>query len=274
MKMQVHIYLSGDSKIQVLLQGQAQGAATFGDLDTFVRFIEGMRKRGNIHAPTVRIHKDQRIAADNIVWEPEKEAMTPYLAEWNALLDAVRQKLPWLPVVTGRVVESGEVSERFLWDLRQTALELICENYAGHLRALAHLRAGGSSGALNLGTGVGHSVKDVVAAVVPLDAAAFDRHTRAVLLVVRHQAVIFPVHQRRRDHEVGGRPVAGNRDVPDHRHAQQRLHIRIVRLRFQWIPEEDQKINLVGDDLGSDLLIAAQGTALQADYRGFQSLGQ
>lgn len=44
MKMQVHIYLSGDNKIQVLLQGQAQGAATFGDLDTFVRFIEGCQE--------------------------------------------------------------------------------------------------------------------------------------------------------------------------------------------------------------------------------------
>jgi len=50
MKMQVHIYLSGDNKIQVLLQGQAQGAATFGDLDTFVRFIEGCQDFINKYA--------------------------------------------------------------------------------------------------------------------------------------------------------------------------------------------------------------------------------
>ncbi|MEN6424696.1 MAG: glycosyl hydrolase [Phycisphaerales bacterium] len=44
--------------------------------------------------------------------------------------------LPYLPVVTGRVVESLEISERFLWDLRQTAQELVIENHAQHLKVL------------------------------------------------------------------------------------------------------------------------------------------
>ncbi|MCX7046819.1 MAG: glycosyl hydrolase [Candidatus Sumerlaeota bacterium] len=44
----------------------------------------------------------------------------------------------YLPVMTGRVVESLEVSERFLWDLRQTILELITENHAAYLAELAH----------------------------------------------------------------------------------------------------------------------------------------
>ena len=35
-----------------------------------------------------------------------------------------------LPAMTGRVVDSLEVSERFLWDLRQTISDLIVENYA------------------------------------------------------------------------------------------------------------------------------------------------
>ncbi len=43
-----------------------------------------------------------------------------------------------LPAVTGRVVDSSEVSERFLWDLRQTVSDLLVENYAGHLADLAH----------------------------------------------------------------------------------------------------------------------------------------
>jgi UDP-glucose-4-epimerase GalE len=34
-----------------------------------------------------------------------------------------------------------------------------------HVRALAHLAAGGASGAINLGTGYGHSVREVIAAV-------------------------------------------------------------------------------------------------------------
>ena len=45
---------------------------------------------------------------------------------------------PYLPVMTGRVVDSLEISERFLWDLRQTVLELIAESHAGHLAELAH----------------------------------------------------------------------------------------------------------------------------------------
>jgi hypothetical protein len=44
--------------------------------------------------------------------------------------------LHYLPAITGRVVDSMEVSERFLWDLRQTAQELIIENHAEHLKAL------------------------------------------------------------------------------------------------------------------------------------------
>ncbi len=62
---------------------------------------------------------------------------------WTARFREAFQKrrgydlLPYLPVVTGRVVESLEVSERFLWDLRQTVSEMIVEHHGRHLRALA-----------------------------------------------------------------------------------------------------------------------------------------
>lgn len=46
--------------------------------------------------------------------------------------------LRFLPVFTGRVVESLEVSERFLWDVRRTVSELVIENYAGQFHRLAH----------------------------------------------------------------------------------------------------------------------------------------
>ena len=46
--------------------------------------------------------------------------------------------LPWLPVMTGRVVDSLEASERFLWDLRKTISELNNDNYAGRAAELAH----------------------------------------------------------------------------------------------------------------------------------------
>lgn len=44
----------------------------------------------------------------------------------------------YLPVFTGRIVDSQEKSERFLWDFRRTLADLMAENYAGHLRELAN----------------------------------------------------------------------------------------------------------------------------------------
>ncbi len=44
--------------------------------------------------------------------------------------------LAFLPAVTGRPVNSLETSERFLWDLRQTAQELVLENHALRLKEL------------------------------------------------------------------------------------------------------------------------------------------
>lgn len=41
---------------------------------------------------------------------------------------------PFYPVYAGLIVESREISERFLWDLRLTSQELILENHAGHIK--------------------------------------------------------------------------------------------------------------------------------------------
>ena len=46
--------------------------------------------------------------------------------------------LPFLPTVTGRVVESTEASERFLWDLRRTVCDLFADNYFGYFGDLCH----------------------------------------------------------------------------------------------------------------------------------------
>jgi len=46
--------------------------------------------------------------------------------------------VPYLPVLSGRVVESPEVSERFLWDFRRTVADLWAENYVGHFTELCH----------------------------------------------------------------------------------------------------------------------------------------
>lgn len=69
-------------------------------------------------------------------WENGAQNWTPKMrGEFERLRGY--DPLPWLPVMTGRVLGSLEQSERFLWDLRQTVSDLIVENYAGHLRALA-----------------------------------------------------------------------------------------------------------------------------------------
>ncbi|MCA9239901.1 MAG: hypothetical protein KDA37_06870 [Planctomycetales bacterium] len=48
--------------------------------------------------------------------------------------------LPYLPTVTGRVVENTAVSERFLWDFRRTIADLFCEKYYARFAELCHRR--------------------------------------------------------------------------------------------------------------------------------------
>lgn len=45
--------------------------------------------------------------------------------------------LPYLPVMAGRVIQSREVSERFLYDVRRTIADLVADNYFGHMQTLA-----------------------------------------------------------------------------------------------------------------------------------------
>ncbi len=51
----------------------------------------------------------------------------------------------FLPGMAGRIVGNREITERFLWDLRQTISETLLDNYAGHMRDLAHKRGIGLS---------------------------------------------------------------------------------------------------------------------------------
>ena len=45
---------------------------------------------------------------------------------------------PYFVTFSGRAVKSVAESERFLWDMRLTAQELVLQNYAGHLKELGH----------------------------------------------------------------------------------------------------------------------------------------
>jgi hypothetical protein len=70
-------------------------------------------------------------------WEVDAQNWTAHFRE------EFRQKrgydlLSFLPVITGRIVGSQEISERFLWDFRQTIAELLLENYAQEWQRLVH----------------------------------------------------------------------------------------------------------------------------------------
>jgi predicted dehydrogenase len=66
--------------------------------EDFATYIHGTRCAakfsGNVHAPTSWLYKDQRIDQANIAWQPEKETVNPWQAEWDVLLAAIRQDRP------------------------------------------------------------------------------------------------------------------------------------------------------------------------------------
>ncbi len=53
--------------------------------------------------------------------------------------------LPFYPVYAGNIVGSPEISERFLWDLRQTSQELILDYHAGQVKKYSHRHGFGLS---------------------------------------------------------------------------------------------------------------------------------
>jgi hypothetical protein len=53
---------------------------------------------------------------------------------------------PWLPVLTGRVVESAESSDRFLWDFRRALADMLAEYHYDQITALLKARGMGHYG--------------------------------------------------------------------------------------------------------------------------------
>ena len=70
-------------------------------------------------------------------WEAGTQNWTPLMRQ-EFLKRCGYDLLPFLPVFSGRVVDSLEVSERFLWDFREVVAQLMMENYAGRMRQLAN----------------------------------------------------------------------------------------------------------------------------------------
>jgi hypothetical protein len=63
---------------------------------------------------------------------------------WTSGFDKIFEKhsgydlMPYLPAITGRVVENVGTTERFLWDFRRTIADTMAENYFGYFKELAH----------------------------------------------------------------------------------------------------------------------------------------
>lgn len=72
-------------------------------------------------------------------WEVGAGNWTPHMREEFKRLRGY-DTTPFLPVLAGRFVGSVDITERFLWDLRQTASDLLESNYIGRLAQLAHDR--------------------------------------------------------------------------------------------------------------------------------------
>jgi len=53
---------------------------------------------------------------------------------------------PWLPVLAGRVIESAQQSERFLWDFRKTLGDLLAEYHYDQINDILHQRGMGHYG--------------------------------------------------------------------------------------------------------------------------------
>lgn len=89
-----------------------------------------LQDQASVHTSSVKMaHIDS--------WETGSQNWTPDLREQFQARRGY-DLLPYLPILTGRAIDSSEQSERFLWDLRRTVADLLLENYAGHLRELCH----------------------------------------------------------------------------------------------------------------------------------------
>jgi predicted dehydrogenase len=121
--------------------------------DDFATFVHGTKCAaqfsGNVHAPTVQIYKDQRTTNANIAWRPEKEKVSPYVAEWSQLLTAIRKNRPHnetkrsacanLASIMGRAaVHTGKI---ITWEEAMSSTFQFCSNVEFAVDSPAPVRA-------------------------------------------------------------------------------------------------------------------------------------
>ncbi len=113
-----------------------------GCFNDFVTYVHGTKCAGefsgNIHAPSSKIYKDQRMTRDNVAWTAPQEKVNPWQAEWDVLLDAIRNDKPHnearraalsnLGAIMGRAaVHTGKV---ITWDEAMSSTFEFCPHVA------------------------------------------------------------------------------------------------------------------------------------------------
>lgn len=92
----------------------------------FEKYLESYRD--TVGPENMGRHGLQNVVSDS--WEAGSQNWTDsMIADFERLRGY--DPTPWLPVLTGRVVESAAASDRFLWDLRKTIADLIATEHYG-----------------------------------------------------------------------------------------------------------------------------------------------
>ncbi len=83
------------------------------DFSTFVHGTKCAAKfSGDVHAPDCWIYKDQHTDRSNVAWRPPKETVNPWQAEWDVLLDAIRNNKPHNEVRRAALSNLGAIMGR------------------------------------------------------------------------------------------------------------------------------------------------------------------
>jgi predicted dehydrogenase len=112
----------------------------------FATFVHGTRCAaqfsGDIHAPDCFIYKDQHTERNNVAWRPPKETVNPWQAEWDVLLNAIRNDQPHNEVRRAALSNLGAIMGRaavhmgrvITWDEAMASNFQFCPN-VGELTA-------------------------------------------------------------------------------------------------------------------------------------------
>ena len=94
-------------------------------------------------SPTVAGNPFHYILLDS--WEAGCENWTPDMAAQFARLRGY-DPLPWLPTLSGVIIGSADLTQRFLWDFRRTQADLVAEMHYGTTQDFAHKLGNGTDG--------------------------------------------------------------------------------------------------------------------------------